>query len=471
MAASQVSTNVKIDDTEYSILAAPEESSAVVLAQKDKLNGSLDLKTLVDDLGRVGKFIRIAYNAIGAGGPKAELTKLQIEVQNLGYDITKLCDKSAITVAKFKSTSGTILEELKGAYQYLLDGLEDMAVDSLACLSDLAGKMALAAEELQKDFEEQEKKVRATLENTMKTQTDEANLAKEMEIREKELKEKEKNQKDMIEKYRKDQEEAKEERKKYEQLQDKEIANMKTGIMESVVNAVTSDLPLVRNLGTKLFGAGREDARKRADEWKEKAIRKLEDEKENRRLRYEGMEKMTEFLVEMEKCKDQQSESEKAVKFLHQACGALRQLSIVMMRAALFWTQLKQHCQELADDSMKKQIESGMEKYSEEKRKKVWTSQSFKVKAVTYYAKWVALYSMCNEYIGHIRLTQSELYTYIAENPTHEESRQRLDDLVKNFSADLSLAQEDIKKLDFKANEDIKQIEQSSIMEDDKEDN
>ena len=193
MMMSEASTNVKIGEMEYSILTEPAESSAVVLAEKDRLNGSLDLKTLVDDLGRVGKFIRIAYNAIGAGEAKPEFTNLQIEVQNLGYDITKLCDKSALTVAKFKSTSGTILEELKGAYQYLLDGLEDMAVDSLANLSDLAGKMAIAAEELQKDFEKQEMKVRATLENTMKTQTVEVQLAKEMEIREVELKENEKN--------------------------------------------------------------------------------------------------------------------------------------------------------------------------------------------------------------------------------------------------------------------------------------
>ena len=204
---SEASTNVKIGETEYSILTEPAESSAVVLAEKDKLNGSLDLKVLVDDLGRVGKFIRIAYNAIGAGGARPELTKLQIEVQNLGYDITKLCDKSAITVAKFKSTSGTILEELKGAYQYLLDGLEDMAVDSLANLSTLAGKMAAAAEELQKDFEKQEMKVRATLENTMTTNTKLAESAKEMKIKQIELKEDEKKQKDDIEKFRKDIEE------------------------------------------------------------------------------------------------------------------------------------------------------------------------------------------------------------------------------------------------------------------------
>ena len=457
MEISEAQTNVLIGEMEYSILTEPPESSAIVVAEKDKLCGSLDLKTLVDDLGRVGKFIRIAYNAIGAGEAKPELTKLQIEVQNLGYDITKLCDKSAITVAKFKSTSGTILEELKGAYQYLLDGLEDMAVDNLACLSELAGKMAKAAEDLQKDFEGQEVKVKAALENTMRTQTDEAELAKKMEKKEKELKEKEKAQKEIIENCRKQEEEAKRERQKYEALQDEEIGKMETGIMEGVLNGLTGDF----RLGSKIFGSKKEDAKKRATEWKEKSIGKLQVEKENRRLRYENMEKMTEFLVEMENCKDQQSESEKAVKFLQQACGALRQLSIVMMRAALFWTQLKEHCLELADNRMKKEIQSGM-KHSEEKRLRIWTSRSFKVKAVTYYAKWVALYSMCNEYVGHIRLTQKELYKYIAENPTHDESRTRLDDLVKNFSAELSIAQEDIKKLDFKADEEIKKIEQSS---------
>ena len=253
-------------------------------------------------------------------------------------------------------------------------------------------------------------------------------------------------------------------------MQDKEIANIKTGFAERVLNAVTSDLPVMRNLGTTLFGADREDAKKRAEHWRCKSIEKLQNEKENRKLRSEAMEKLSSFLVEMERCKDEQDECEKAIKFLHQACGALKQLSIVMMRAALFWNQLRDHCLELADNSMKQQIESGMEKYSEEKWLKIWTSRSFKVKAVTYYAKWVALYSMCNEYVGHIRLTQSQLYKYIAENPTHEESRQNLPNLIKSFSADLSIAQEDIKKLDFKADEEIKKIEASSNVENDEDD-
>ena len=54
----------------------------------DRLLESVDLKALVKDLSRVGGFIRVAYNAVGAAGH--EHTETQIEIQNLGYDITNL---------------------------------------------------------------------------------------------------------------------------------------------------------------------------------------------------------------------------------------------------------------------------------------------------------------------------------------------------------------------------------------------
>lgn len=66
--------------------------------------------------------------------------------------MTKLCDKSAITVSKFKRACETILGDLQTTYEYLLDNFEDMALDTLASVTELAGKMATAAQELHKDF-------------------------------------------------------------------------------------------------------------------------------------------------------------------------------------------------------------------------------------------------------------------------------------------------------------------------------
>ena len=55
--------------------------------------GSIDLDVLVDDLRHVGDFVRIAYNGV------AGYTDLQIKIRRIGYDVTKLCDKLAVTVS------------------------------------------------------------------------------------------------------------------------------------------------------------------------------------------------------------------------------------------------------------------------------------------------------------------------------------------------------------------------------------
>ena len=104
MAVSKL--DIVIEGEVYSLNEVPRESSAIVKVETDKLLGAINLKALVDDLGRVGSFIRIAYNGVGAAGPK--FTENQIEIQRLGYDVTKLCDKSALTVAKFKKASKSI---------------------------------------------------------------------------------------------------------------------------------------------------------------------------------------------------------------------------------------------------------------------------------------------------------------------------------------------------------------------------
>ena len=73
---------VEIEGECYALDKIPSENSGVVKAETEKLLGAIDLRALVSDLGRVGSFIRIAYNGVGAAGH--ELTKEQIEIQRLG---------------------------------------------------------------------------------------------------------------------------------------------------------------------------------------------------------------------------------------------------------------------------------------------------------------------------------------------------------------------------------------------------
>ena len=62
-------------------------------------------------------------------------------------------------MAKFKQASGSILGDLQGTYQFLLDGLEDMALETLHAVAEVAKDMAAAADQLHNDFDEESQRV------------------------------------------------------------------------------------------------------------------------------------------------------------------------------------------------------------------------------------------------------------------------------------------------------------------------
>ena len=62
-------------------------------------------------------------------------------------------------MAKFKQASGSILGDLQGTYQFLLDGLEDMALETLHAVAEVAKDMATAADQLHNDFDEESQRV------------------------------------------------------------------------------------------------------------------------------------------------------------------------------------------------------------------------------------------------------------------------------------------------------------------------
>ncbi len=95
--------------------------------------------------------------------PRPASSELHIKIEKLGFDINTVCSKSTVTIANFKSTTRTILEELKSVYEYLLEGYEDRAVYSMSCLSTLAKKMVDETWDLRNSFNEQYEKVQDTL--------------------------------------------------------------------------------------------------------------------------------------------------------------------------------------------------------------------------------------------------------------------------------------------------------------------
>jgi hypothetical protein len=452
--------SVSIEGETFSLVKIPDVRSQLVKRSKeDLLNGSLDLASLVNELAKLGSFIRVAYNGVAGS------TKLQIKVQKVGYKITKLADKSAVTVQNFKSASNSVLQELQGTYEFLLDGLEEMALETLSLLSKVAENMAKAAEELHTDFDAATTDVIEALEDTQTEKGCQEDRKQKMKDEQKEFEMKRKK----AEALQKDAVEAEELfNKLYHQAQEREdealasegnilksISNSLSSMLGAGVSLVKGDLEKFEENVEKIASNSiYKDAKDQAN--KEK-MKHLDDMKKQREIRMEANQQCIEFVERIKNCKDNESLADVAIDALHNSVGALKSLSAIMMNAALFWRQMQKHCEALAQKDMQQMVERAM-KLPDEKRLKVWTSTTFKRKAVGYYSKWVALDDICGAYMLQIKETRQDLHAYLIENPTIGQSRENVRRLAESFGDTLKQEQKKIADKDTKEQEVIKAL-------------
>ena len=445
---------IEIEGEWHALDKIPDQKSAVVLREREKLLGAIDLKALVQDLGRIGRFIRIAYNGVGAAGPK--YTENQIQIQQLSYDITRLCDKSALTVEKFKKASSSILADLQSTYEYLLDNLEETAVHTFSSISNIADEMQKAAKELKEEFEKEEAKVITILESTERTKQGTAEEIDKQKKKRIELEAEKEQELQLIKEHQEKEQEAERRRRKLEMQEDKALSRIgKLNPLKAVVNVFTCALA-----GVSVFSS--DGAEIKAKAYRNKRLEALEIEQSIRKKRHEALARMTVFTAKIAQCGEDQNMAEHAVIALHEAAGALKHLSAVMMQAASFWERMRDHCLSLAKNEMRSQVEAALG-YSEDKRLKVWTSKAFKRQAVQFYAGWVALNGICIIYVEQIKLTQKDLYKYISENPTWEESRKNLKQLAESFLSDLQQDQKALSDKDFAAQEEMKALKEQNL--------
>ena len=452
-------SEVVLDDGHtYSLAELPSVDSPVVIKEQARLLGVINLEALVDDLGRLGNCVRIAYHGVSG------FVELQIDIQRIGYDVTKLCDKSAVTVGKFKNASTTVLSSLKATYEFLMDSFEDMAIDTLADVADTAKGMATAAEELRRDFDNQATKVIVALEKTQETQSTEEHKKKESEKKRKDMEAQK-------EKQEKLQQEAAEAQRKAEKLaQDadtKENEAIRTIMdLKEEDHAREENTGFWKKLGQAFTGRNSRqtaalNASLRTNEDKARAAREermkhLTAVQQQQEMRSKALAELAEYAKRIENLEAGENEMEAVIGALQNSIQALKSLSAVMMQAALFWYQLQEHCEHLAKGEMKEMIEKAL-KYDEDRRLKFWNSKGFKSKAIQYYAGWVALDHVCGIYMERIMLTQRELYTYIQEALRPEEAREKVKELAKNFGKDLETQQ---KAIADRKEEQLKEMEE-----------
>ena len=446
MATGSDNLEVYIDDERYSLLSVPEASSALVRAQRDNFSSKLDIEQFVEYMGHVGHFIKIAYNGVNAAGPR--FTDLQIDIQRLGYDITKLCNESSITIDRFRVTASTVSSRLQSVYQFLLDGFDDAAIMSVTSLGELAQEMTKIACTLKENFDEQGRKVEATLETTIKRKSDESKRKEQLEKEQKEMEQKVQEKKELADRYDKLAREAKEERIKYEAKEGRALEERSggPGLFNAVAGAMlTLAFPFAAGaIDDALHREERESAEKKK-RLREISKEKREIELRQQNLHHEALQQMYEFASKLKNAKSEAEMAEVVIKALHETAGALRHLSVIMMEASKFWAHIRDHCNSLSDKNFTDLMGLYASK-DEETKKKFWRSDGFIKRAVSYHSQWVALQSICEEHRKLIDATRADLYKYIQDNPTYEQSLKHLPQLTQNFLQILDKAKNEIEQ-------------------------
>ena len=350
-------------------------------------------------------------------------------------------------MSKFRMTADSIVTDLTGAYQFFLDDMEEMALTAIESVSDSAKQMEKAAQDLCDRFKQEKEKVLDVCRKTARTKDMEEQYLKDLEKKEKEM-------------------EAESKRQEQEQLlAAKEEENLQKEIETATAEEEKVAEKLAPNaadvvLGVVSFGIVPAYRISKTAKALGKIQDKIQQLHRNKRTEVErqrnALKELEECARKIAECSDkQQNVRDQAIPALHGAVGALSNLATIMQKAATFWKTMQQMCEQQSDGKLEALLEKAQKYEDREKRMKAYQNNAVKKRCVKMYAAWVAMETVCDEYTEKIKISREELYKYLCENPTIEESHERIPLLCREFKERIALE-------NAKMAEQIKQIDEDS---------
>ena len=468
------------DVTEYSLLEGPDKNSKYVVEAKEKLIQRLQINELAADLSNVGKFLLMAH--CGVMGH----LQLEIQVRKRLQSVVKLCNDTVFTLNEFDRASDSAISNMASAYQYLMEGFEDIALDTLKEVGETSKNMAVESSMLQQRFGIEANEVERVHEQTLikRDQFDEANMKTTLTIQKlkqdeslaekklneatsdeqkamKELEETMKKENEIIEKRR---EVARDLEKELEQVQknldaaDDEariacdqtatgfLAGIGKGLTHLVGNKTDDDVReekvqiSYKNVEHQhktalLKSKEKKDAEDKAAEIQKKLRELQAKELElSRKNREEALKRMTEVAKKLLESQFEDGIQKEALDCLHHALTTLKSLQSIMRLAEKFWRETYSACNAVTGHGMTKQVARLQQTVDEDIRKRLWNATGLKMDAVKYYAQWVAIQQMCS--ISRVSLTNSQrqVHMFTRQNPTKEEGKKLLKILVDEIT-------------------------------------
>ena len=167
---------------------------------------------------------------------------------------------------------------------------------------------------------------------------------------------------------------------------------------------------------------------------KEYRIQKLIDEsKENKKMAQKQMRKVVEQLTQ---CKSRAEIHKVTEESLNEAVHALNEIEAIMINVGNFWKEVEGMCESVTGHTMKKQVKM-LSNMKPQERKVIWQSRAFKMDALNFYGKWIALKGVCATASGKVNSALDEVRQYMVENPNEDEAFKSIQEMAGKFLKEL----------------------------------
>jgi len=195
----------------------------------------------------------------------------------------------------------------------------------------------------------------------------------------------------------------------------------------------------VSEVGTAVGQMGN-DYNAAAEGYRKEKLKYLDMLMEKQDKERETLASMQRYAIEMKNMGEQEQTAEVTASALFQAIAALKQVVVVLRDASLFWSNMAEHCKRLANPAMKQDIED-FKNEDRETKLAIYREDSFKESVVRYYAGWIALQSIAEQYMretAEVReRVKSDFANYLDDKAARAKATQLGDLLLKEFQKDL----------------------------------
>ncbi|MCX5965155.1 MAG: hypothetical protein NT070_19120 [Cyanobacteria bacterium] len=388
----------------YSVQNLPASGSQLVLESRQDILGKLSIDSLVSNFENAADFMFLAYNALAG-------TEVWPKVSGLQKSLLYISGDCMNTLDIFGLRSQEVAKTLIKIYGLLLQRKDKLAIIQLKYCAKIAGDMANESEQLAAKISELGKQSQLVNEDAINLKTltegEKSNLNKQLND------------------FKAKQASAEVRRRELAEQMDKltreyyaSVSKLQDGWFIGAIKTVT-----------KVCGVRDPN---------EEALRETHatynrDSQRYNQLILNNLNDLKQYAAEIMKAQSAVSEAEKSVQSFHYAIRSLSAIVATLTDATLFWRSIETYCRQLESSKFSNAVHDYQGELSPEELIKEYSSPEFIVLFVKNLSQWVALDSVCREYLVGAKNTYNKVGANIVASPSIDQAKVQTPILAKRI--------------------------------------